>query len=182
MKKKEENKVNLFPKLKSVDPNVTTKPKEEEEKVSLFPKLKPVDPNASTVKTKEEEEKTKTNIFPKLKPVSEDQKKKTETSTTPTFKVDLKPVGKDDNQTKVKTPKQEPKEFAKKDEALIWVNAIGEELNISVNNFTSDFANGMAFGAILNHFESDLCDFETLNPEQPEENIKKKNSWNFKSS
>lgn len=78
---------------------------------------------------------------------------------------------------KVKYPKME--EFdesgghATREETLEWVNEITEEYDIICDNFTSSFANGMAFGAILNHFDPDSFDFDALDEEEAKENISK---------
>ncbi|VDM51840.1 unnamed protein product [Angiostrongylus costaricensis] len=59
-----------------------------------------------------------------------------------------------------------------KDALLRWVqNRLQEYPNISITNFSSSWANGMAFCALIHRFAPDSFEFEKLDPKNRRENF-----------
>ncbi|CAH0522442.1 unnamed protein product [Peronospora belbahrii] len=60
-----------------------------------------------------------------------------------------------------------------KDGLLLWVNrSLAEYPSVQVKNFSSSWADGMAFCALIHRYAPTLIDFHSLNPKDPQTNVK----------
>ncbi|KAL4157617.1 hypothetical protein PRNP1_006634 [Phytophthora ramorum] len=60
-----------------------------------------------------------------------------------------------------------------KDGLLLWVNrSLADYPTVQVKNFSSSWADGMAFCALIHRYAPTLIDFNQLNPKDPQTNVK----------
>ncbi|GMF13769.1 unnamed protein product [Phytophthora lilii] len=60
-----------------------------------------------------------------------------------------------------------------KDGLLLWVNrSLADYPTVEVKNFSSSWADGMAFCALIHRYAPTLIDFNQLNPKDPQTNVK----------
>jgi len=56
---------------------------------------------------------------------------------------------------------------------LKWCQHVTKDYsNVSIQNFSKSWKDGLAFCAIIHHFRPDLIDYDSLKPENPEKNIR----------
>jgi hypothetical protein len=59
-----------------------------------------------------------------------------------------------------------------KEEVLKWCQEVTKGYkNVNVTDFTTSFADGYAFCAIMHKFNPDLINMDTLDPSHPEDNL-----------
>nr|XP_023021120.1 EH domain-binding protein 1-like [Leptinotarsa decemlineata] len=109
--------------------------------------------------------------FNKVTPLSFTKKDKIENDTRNTVNLKLEPLEQKE-QIEIPNPQQELSTPGQ--DLLEWCKDMTKSYpGVKVTNLTTSWRNGMAFCALIHHFEPDLIDFDSLSPHDVKGNCKK---------